>query len=109
MWVPVSSEELGEMYFEAPGTALSSALEMDTVTTDVYSKLRNWQTGEIMDTNTNKPGNTGYIYREPDILTSTEQDLEGDAAASNLATIKSVFATEIRCAGFKCMGADVGR
>ena len=40
VWIPVSEEELGEMYVEAPGTVLSSVSGMDTVTTDVYSKLR---------------------------------------------------------------------
>ena len=90
VWIPVSEEELGEMYVEAPGTVLSSALEMDTVTTDVYSKLRDNRTGEIMDTNTNKPGTTRN--REPDILPDTSS---GDASSENLATIKSVFATEL--------------
>ena len=107
VWVPVSSEELGEMYFEAPGTALSSNVEEGfevTVTTDVYSKFRNDETGEIMDTNTNKPGNTGYIYREPDILPDTDS---GDAAPDNLATIKSVFATELAEYGISSSSSDV--
>ena len=102
VWIPVSEEELGEMYVEAPGTVLSSALEMDTVTTDVYSKLRDEDTGEIMDTNTNKPGTPSY--REPDILPDTSR---GDANADNLATIKSVFATELAEYGISSSSSDV--
>ena len=102
VWIPVSEEELGEMYVEAPGTVLSSALEMDTVTTDVYSKLRDEDTGEIMDTNTYKPGTRWY--REPDILPATSN---GDADPDNLATIKSVFATELAEYGINSGSSDV--
>ena len=106
VWVPVSSEELAEMYVEnATGTALSSNVEEGfevTVTTDVYSKLRDEYTGEIMDTNTNKPGTEEY--REPDILPDTEY---GDANADNLATIKSVFATELAEYGINSGSTDV--
>ena len=101
VWIPVSEEELGEMYVEAPGTVLSSALEMDTVTTDVYSKLRDEDTGEIMDTNTYKPGTEEYC--EPDILANTDN---GDANADNLATIKSVFATELGEYGINSGSSD---
>ena len=103
VWIPVSSEELAEMYVEAPGTELSSALEMDTVTTDVYSKLRNeYDNGNsFYDTSTNKPGTEEY--REPDILTDTEN---GDANADNLATIKSVFATELAEYGISSSSSD---
>ena len=103
VWIPVSEEELGEMYVEAPGTVLSSALEMDTVTTDVYSKLRDETNNgnSFYDTNTYKPGTT--MYREPDILTSTSS---GDAKADNLATIKSVFATELGEYGINSGSSD---
>ena len=105
VWIPVSEEELGEMYFEAPGTVLSSVSGMDTVTTDVYSKLRDKRTGEIMDTSTNKPGTTRY--REPDILTDTDSGIGGDASSENLATIKSVFATELAEYGINSGSSDV--
>ena len=103
VWIPVSEEELGEMYVKAPGTVLSSALEMDTVTTDVYSKLRDETNNgnSFYDTNTYKPGTT--MYREPDILTSTSS---GDAKADNLATIKSVFATELGEYGINSGSSD---
>ena len=108
VWIPVSEEELGEMYFEAPGTVLSSNVEEEfeiTVTTDVYSKLRDWQTGEIMDTNTYKPG-TGESYSEPDILTDTDDTYGGDASSSNLAIIKSVFSTELAEYGINSGSSD---
>ena len=101
VWIPVSSEELAEMYVEAPGTELSSALEMDTVTTDVYSKLRNERDNgnSFYDTSTNKPGTEEY--REPDILTDTSS-----ADVANLATIKSVFATELAEYGISSSSSD---
>ena len=101
VWIPVSEEELEEMYVEMPGTALSSVSGMDTVTTDVYSKLRDEDTGEIMDTNTYKPGTEEYC--EPDILANTDN---GDANADNLATIKSVFATELGEYGINSGSSD---
>ena len=104
VWIPVSEEELGEMYVEAPGTALSSNVEEGfevTVTTDVYSKLRDRSTGEIVDTNIYKPGTEEY--RELDILPDTG---DGDADPDNLATIKSVFATELAEYGINSGSSD---
>ena len=94
VWIPVNETELAEMY-ENTETELSSALGMDTVTTDRYSKLRDHTTGEIMDTNTYKPGTTNY--REPDILTSTSN---GDAKSENITTIKTVFKEELEKAPY---------
>ena len=89
VWIPVSSAQLADMYQET-SVQLSTVTDMTPVTTDRYSKLRDEDTGEIMDTATHKPGTEEY--REPDILTSTS---EGDAWPENLATIKSVFASEL--------------
>ena len=104
VWIPVSSEELAEMYVEAPDTALTSVSGMDTVTTDVYSKLRNERDNgnSFYDTSTYKPGTLGY--REPDILIDTTR---GDANVDNLATIKSVFATELAEYGINSGSSDV--
>ena len=107
VWIPVSSEELDEMYVEAQGTALSSDAEAGfevTVTTDVYSKLRNETDNgnSFYNTSTYKPGTTSY--REPDILTSTSN---GDASSSNLTTIKSVFSTELAEYGISSNSTDV--
>ena len=94
VWIPVNETELAEMY-ENTETELSSALGMDTVTTERYSKLRDKGTGEIMDTNAYKPGTTKY--REPDILTSTSS---GDAKSENITTIKTVFKEELEKAPY---------
>lgn len=108
-WIPVSSEELGEMYVEAPGTELSSNAEEGfevTVTTDVYSKFRIDGTGEVGDTNIYKPGT--YAEREPDILTSTYtyEGMEGDATVSNLGIIKNMFATKLAQYGISSSSSD---
>src|SRR5699024_3449772 len=75
----------------------------DTVSTDVYSKLRDETDNgnSFYDTSTYKPGTTSH--REPDILTSTSN---GDASSSNLATIKSVFATELAEYGINSASSD---
>ena len=109
VWIPVSSEELGEMYVEAPGTELSSNAEEGfevTVTTDVYSKFRIDGTGEVGDTNIYKPGTNAE--REPDILTSTYtyEGMEGDATVSNLGIIKNMFATELAQYGISSSSSD---
>ena len=95
VWIPVSSEELGEMYIEAPNTTLSSALEVSVIT-NVYSKLRSSSDGSIMDINIYKPG--ANSYREPDILPDISS---GDASITNLEQIKSVFVEELEELGIQ--------
>ena len=58
VWIPVTDQDLNEMYTVAEGTKLSG---VDT-TTDVYSKLRNLTSGTA-----GAPGSTNY--REPDLVT----------------------------------------
>ena len=70
VWIPVSEEKLGEMYVEALGTTLTGV----ETTTDLYSKLRDENTGEIMDTNRYKPGTTSH--REPDVLSLFDTDAQ---------------------------------
>ena len=85
VWIPVDETSLGEMYQQTPGTALSKYTGV-SVTTDVYSKLRGQDGSSGFG---GVPGST--IYREPDILISTQNGDAGTQSGGGIAEIKEVF------------------
>ena len=91
VWVPVSSEELEEMYVVAENTKLNTALGATAVTTNVYSRLRSEEDGSLIDATDTEPGTRDS--REPDILPETDN---GDANSTYLSKIRSVFAEDLK-------------
>ena len=61
VWVPVTDQDLNEMYQTSTGTKLSGV----NTTTSVYSKLRNLTSGTV-----GTPGSSSSNRREPDLVTS---------------------------------------
>lgn len=81
VWIPVSSEDLAEMYVEAGGTKLTQV----ATTTDVYSKLR---INSNQNTYVAGAPNT-MMCREPDINSSL--DTISGTANQGIELLKSVF------------------